>query len=154
MTEKAGRGGCLKWGLAVGGGLFLLTVIGLGAAGDERAAQEERATQGTQEAQAETIAAPDLAAAFDRNEVAAKSRFADRPLRITGTIRSIDLDILGNPQMQLASGGQFDYVLLAFGKEQADAVALLEPGREISVLCREGASEVLGNPYAQDCVIG
>jgi hypothetical protein len=149
MAEDSKRGGCLKWALIGGAGLFGLVVLGV-ALGDPVPPAD--APEAALPATILTVTAPELHAAFAANEVAAKARFGDQPLRVTGVIDAIELDLFDNPQLSLRAGGDFEFVLAKFDKDAAAQTAALAKGQDITVVC-DSVTEVIGNPVLDDCAI-
>ncbi len=145
----AKKGGCLKVGLIVVGGLFGLAVIGT-VLGDP--APSSTAPAPAPEAPALAITAPELLAAFAQNEVAAKARFDGQALAVSGTIAAIELDFADNPVIRFDAGQAFESVQAKFTKDDAAAVGALAKGQAITVTCAE-VTEVIGNPVLDGCAL-
>jgi hypothetical protein len=130
-------------------GLFGLSVIGaaLGGGAKDGGAAPEAAPA------AMAITARELHAAFDANEIAAKSRFDGQRLAVTGTITAVGLDLLNNPVVSLETENEFQSVQAKFDKDAGDSLAALAKGQEITVVCGKVAA-VIGVPILDDCLIG
>lgn len=98
------------------------------------------------------VSARDLAAAYEQNEVAAQRYYGERVLLVSGSISSIALDMMDEPVIALDTGNPFQSVQLDFDEGDADAVAALRQGQNVSALCRE-VSEVIGMPMLDDCTL-
>lgn len=149
MAEEKKKAGCLQWGAAAVGGVFLLGVLGLITAGDDAATGDAGGADQTGK-QPIAVTASELHQAFAQNEVAAKARFEGSALMVSGRIDAIELDMLDNPQLRLSAGTQFDYVAAGFDKSASSAVSGLQKGQDVTVLCEE-VSEVIGTPMLRNC---
>lgn len=141
-----------KRNVAIGlGALVVIVVIGesLGDAPKDGAASEAAAAP----APALAITARELHEAFAANEVAAKARFDGQALAVTGVVQAVELDLLDNPQVRLAAGNDFEWVVASFEKDDAAVTGALSKGQEITLRC-ETVTEVIGNPMLDDCQIG
>lgn len=99
------------------------------------------------------VTAKELAAAFEANEVAAQQRYGGKLLAVTGTVAGITLDFMDEPVVQLEGANQFLPVQADFDKPDAAAVAALEKGRKLTVVCEE-LSEAIGSPMLDGCRLG
>lgn len=153
MADEVKRVGCLKMaGIGVGV-LFVLSVIGAVAGGDRPAAKPEAEAEGDAAAPAPmAVTARELHAAFEANEVAAKAKFGDQRLAVTGTISGISLDLMDRPVVSLETENQFQSVQVKFDKDDAAATGALGKGQEITVTCAE-VTEVIGVPILDECTL-
>lgn len=87
------------------------------------------------EAAAERVSAAELAAAYGENVVAAKARFGDKPVMVTGVIGAIGDNDAGEPWLGLAA--EPDPVLVVLEREAATKVAAVKVGDAATALCTE-----------------
>ena len=98
------------------------------------------------------VSARDLFAAFEANEVAAKAKYGDQALAVTGVIAGVSLDFMDRPVVSLETSNQFMSVDATFGKEDAEKTAALAKGQTITVTCSE-LTEAIGKPLLSDCAL-
>ena len=160
----AKKRGCGFWALVAVGVVALLVVIGsiFGPSQEEMeqiAAERDSKERAEKEAQvaelissATVVTAEELFNAYSQNEVAAKNRYGDRALLISGTIDSVTLDFADEPVVSLQTANQFMSVQLDFDEDDAQAVSGLNSGQQFQALCNE-VTEVAGTPMLDDCMM-
>ncbi len=97
------------------------------------------------------VTTDDLAKAYDENEMAAQQRFGGRWLRVTGTVRSIALDISDEPIVNFESSTLLP-IQATFVDEAMASTGTLKKGQIATLFCSE-VSEVLGTPMLGGCEI-
>jgi hypothetical protein len=140
-TQK--QGFSLKSGLVLGIGV----VIVIGIVGANRKKEQERAEVTT--AAPIDVRASELQADYDANEVAADDKYKGAVLRITGTVESINKNILDDPYVILHTG-DFKGVHCHFNSSQG--LQALRKGEQVVIRCR-GDGYVINSPVARDCVL-
>lgn len=80
------------------------------------------------------ISADDLYSAYKENEVAADQKYKNKMLEISGTVNSIGKDITDTIYITLETGELLNSVQCYFKNSEADAVASLSKGQEITVI--------------------
>lgn len=166
MTEQQFPGqrppkkmGCLKIGGIVVLGMFGLAVVGSllpkpegsgtpGAAASSPAAGESSAAPVV----ATKVTGPQLSAAYAENEVSAQAAFGDRVLEVSGTVSSIELDMMDKPVIQLEGHDQMAHVTIHLEKDQAGAAGAVRKGQKLTVTCSK-VGEVMGYPQLQNCAL-
>lgn len=118
-----------------------------GKAGASTAAISAAEVTAMQQADAISVDAQALHAAYSANEVAADQQYKGKLLRVTGAIEAIDSGMGDEPVLRL-SAGDFDSVH-AKGLPAATAAGLAK-GQQITVVCT-GDGEVIGSPMLEDC---
>lgn len=98
------------------------------------------------------LTAEELRQAFALNEVSAASRFDGQALKVSGTIKAIELDIMDNPVVRMQTADKFTTVSATFPKEAKGRIGGLAPGQEVTVLCMK-VTEVIGMPLLDACEI-
>jgi tRNA_anti-like len=107
------------------------------------------------------VSAQDLSKAFQTNEAKAKLEYDGKQLKVTGTVKDIDLDFADNPVIRLkGSGDQYGMGVNSDGKMTdvavnglaKEAAAAINKGQKLSVVCG-GVNEVMGGPQLSDCSI-
>lgn len=137
------------WGMAI-----LLGGTGAVAACGAAPADPEAEAKARAEAEAAAVAvtAGQLFDEFQANEVAAKGKYGESPIRISGRIADITLDFMDEPVVSLETSNQFMSVQVGFDKEDAAATGALQKGAEFTAVCAE-LSEVAGTPMLDECHI-
>jgi len=80
------------------------------------------------------LSAKKLYSEYDRNEIAADAKYKGKKIVVTGTIRSLGIDILGDPYIELIGGGGFlDGVECVFPKSEQSSLIHLIKGQKVSV---------------------
>lgn len=93
-----------------------------------------------------------LADSYEANEVSAQRIYGNMPIRVTGTIEAVELDLMDEPVVRLETGQMFRWVSAHFDDSQATATASLRKGQEVTLRCAQ-VQEVLGSPQLEDCVV-
>jgi tRNA_anti-like len=110
--------------------------------------------RGLEAAQATEIGAGDLWLAYARDPAGSERSFRDRPLLVTGTVRSVDRDFEGHLVARLDTGDAFETVnaTLATRGDPAAWVNGLNKGRAVSLLC-VGRGLLMGAPLLGGCFV-
>ena len=97
------------------------------------------------------VTAQDLAAAYERNTVAADKEYKGKRYRITGRVESISTSVTGQPYLVLSSGS---YSLmepqLTFSKRDLDSIAEIRKGDRISAIC-VGGGDIIKTAMSREC---
>ena len=109
-------------------------------------------TNDIMQATATVVSARDLAAAYDRNEVAAQQQYGDQVLEVSGIVEGISLDFLDNPVIQFRGVNQFLNVQAKLVGDSRSRAGGISKGQTITVRC-ESVSEVISAPMLDDCQI-
>jgi hypothetical protein len=96
------------------------------------------------------VTAFDLAQAFDDNEVAAKQKYGNRPLLVTGTVAGVTLDFMDQPVVQMTGVNEFLPVQANFEGDVTEETGQLSKGQEITLRCKK-IGEVIGAPMLDGC---
>jgi tRNA_anti-like len=154
VTEASAKSSKLKSGcLWVGGVLFALFVIGNIFGGGQQKPQSSNSGSTDMPEVVEKpaqllVTAGELFKAFEDNEVAAKAKYGNKLLVISGTVSDITLDFLDKPVVSLRTPNPF-MSLQASGLD-ADSAGALKKGTKVTLVCSE-ISEVVGTPMASEC---
>ena len=89
---------------------------------------------------------------YDDNEVAADLAYKGKTLRVTGVVRSIDMDFLGNMILHLKSPGLVTHVMATLRDSESAKASSLRKGVKIVLLCT-GGGLVIGAPILDDCTV-
>jgi len=98
------------------------------------------------------VTAKKLFSDYSENEVSADALYKNKLLRVSGTVRSIDKNLLNDIVVRLSAGQMFESVAAFLPKSQTDAAAKLRKGQPITVLCR-GRGMVMRTPDLKSCQI-
>lgn len=98
------------------------------------------------------VTSQELGRAYEDNEVAAQQTYGDKPLEVSGTIRSIELDFMDNPVLSLRGANEFSNVMANLGEEGKAVASRLSRGQDVTVTCAK-VSEVIGSPILDDCTV-
>lgn len=95
-------------------------------------------------------ATPDqILSAFQANEVAAKDRYSTSPVRLTGRISKISLNLTGASIVAFdASGGEVQAHMLDSAKPWVGGLSI---GSRVAVLC-DNPSYIMGIPVLEHCI--
>lgn len=93
------------------------------------------------------VSAMHLYADYSSNEITADSRYKDKALLISGTVRAIESDLHDEPHIQLAAG---DFATVSISGLSVEEASELSKGSRIQVACI-GDGEVLSFPTTRDC---
>ena len=80
-----------------------------------------------------TLSANDLYGAYDKNEVAADSKYKGKVVVITGTIQDIGKDIMDQAYIVVGGEGFLDGVQCTFSEGEQGTVAGLSKGQRVTV---------------------
>lgn len=94
------------------------------------------------------VTATELFNSFRDNEVAAKEKYGNGSLAISGTISDITLDMFDSPVVSFRTPNEF--MSLQASGLRTEAAKNLKKGSKVTVICGE-ISEVAGTPMASDC---
>jgi len=139
------------WLGAIAALVVLFIIIGESApvvqpAEEKKAVVAETATPPTE------VTAQELFAAYDANEARAQQTYGNRPLRVSGVVSAVTLDLMDKPTVTLATENQFQSVTILNSESVEARAADLDKGDQITALCG-GVSEVVGSPVLKECVI-
>lgn len=98
-----------------------------------------------------TVTARDIALAYAENTVAADQVYKGRRFRVTGVVRDINTDFMGDPYLTL-KGGQNEFMepQFKFTKDDAQDLAKLRKGHKVTLECT-GRGDVIKTPVSGDC---
>ena len=152
--EQAKKGSSGKaLGLGCLGVVALIVIVSLFGASDQGAGTGSLSDTPTALAAPPTeVTARDLAAAYEANEASAQLAYGKRPLLVSGTIKSIDLDYSDNPFLVLEGTNMFQGPQAELNQESQARAGTLGKGQKVKVLCAD-VSEVIGTPMLKDCAI-
>ena len=98
-----------------------------------------------------TFTSAQLAAAYDRNTVAADQQFKGKQFKVTGVVSSINTDFRGRPYVTLQGGvNQFMEPQFSFDDAKDPAIAQLQKGSRITLACT-GNGDIAKIPMSEDC---
>jgi hypothetical protein len=103
-------------------------------------------------ATAVAVAASDLWLAYNRDPAQADLRFKDRPLLVTGSVRSVDRDFEGRMLVRLNTGDAYDTVNARMALRNDPAAIGIVKGRQVSLSC-VGRGALIGAPQLGDCAV-
>lgn len=95
------------------------------------------------------INATDYDKTFDQNEVLANQKFKNKTILFSGKIKSIDIDMMGNPNITFVAGNNYSGVIAKFSKSQTDLLAKLQKGKSLSIVCKGDGK--LMQPSLKEC---
>jgi hypothetical protein len=98
------------------------------------------------------LTAADLWLEYARDPAGADRRFRDRPVVVSGTVRSIERDFDGRLLIRLSTGGGFDTVNAKLAMRDDPAVAQLGKGHSLSLGC-VGRGALIGAPLLGNCSV-
>jgi tRNA_anti-like len=98
------------------------------------------------------VTAKGLFDAFAANEAAAQAKYAAGPMRVTGTIQAIEIDLFNKPVVRLVTGNQFLPATANLTTEAQKKAAALVKGAKVTLMCAS-VSEVIGAPQLAECAI-
>lgn len=107
------------------------------------------ATAGTA-APAQAVTVLEVARAYQANEAAAQQQYGGHPLRVTGTIASIDLDFMNHPVVHLRTDNQFMNAGMQLTEASQARAASLVRGHRVTALCQD-VQEVMSIPQFSGC---
>ena len=134
--------------IVVGVIVFLLVLAALfGTDGDGTSSTAETAVS---TAPRVDVTAKELFRAYSANEAAAQQQYGDQPLRVTGTVAGINLDLLNKPVILLETDNQFMSAQASLKEASQPRASGLVKGQDIVLLC-DSVGEVIGTPMLRDC---
>ena len=89
---------------------------------------------------------------YESNEVAADARYKGRALAVSGTVQSVDKDLLDDIIVVLQSPNMFMGVHASLKASESQAAANLTKGERVVVLC-QGEGRVIGIANLSDCTL-
>jgi hypothetical protein len=98
------------------------------------------------------ISASELWMAYSRDAAGADRTYRDRPLAVTGIVRSIDRNFEGDMVVRLGTGDAFDTVNATLATHNDPALSGLAKGRMTSLLC-VGRGALMGAPILAGCFL-
>jgi len=142
----------LKYGLIA---LVAIIVLGLlfGGGDDKPNTQTTNNEPETQEVQVVDVDTESFVAEFDKNQLAAETKYEDTYIRATGYVGNISEDILGSYYIILNPTSEEHY----FGTsiqcyfEDKEALTAIENGQEVTVVGRVDSQSM--NVLVKDCVL-
>jgi hypothetical protein len=90
--------------------------------------------------------------AYNQAPAKADLRFKDRPLRVTGTVRSVERDYEGRIVVRLNTGDAYDTVNARMSFRNDSAATTLGKGRPATLTCL-GRGALIGAPLLSDCSV-
>jgi hypothetical protein len=99
-----------------------------------------------------TLTAADLWMEYARDPAGADRQFRDRPVVVSGTVRSIERDFDGRLVVRLSTGGGFDTVNAKLALREDAAAATISKGRPLSLGC-VGRGALIGVPLLGNCLL-
>lgn len=145
--------GCFFWGAVAVAGLvgFVILAIAVGPSKEQIAARKSQEALDAGES-ATSVTAMELWQAYEQNEAAAQQAYGNRPLRITGKVKSIQLGFSDEPYVVMETGNMFQSVQLHFADPSDGSIASLRKGDVVSAICTD-ISEVVGSPILKGCAL-
>lgn len=148
--KKSAMKGCLLWGGGLFFGLVVLAAI-VGPQDDSAPADGITAEeQAASDAALPEVAASQLIAAFESNEIAALRAYGDMRMKVTGQVLGVQADMSDNPLISIGGPEDFLGANAALDGEHADFAATLSKGSPITLVC-DGVTEVIGMPQLKNC---
>jgi hypothetical protein len=95
------------------------------------------------------VTASDLIREYERNEVAANTRFRGRWVEITGLVNDIGTDFLGTPYVTFTDGGVWGVQALFTRGSDEPLVSGFSKGQRLTITCR--ADGKLVNVLVREC---
>jgi hypothetical protein len=101
---------------------------------------------------AREISATDLWMAYSRDAAGTDRSFRDRPVLVSGTIRSVERDFGGRLLVRFNTGDAFETVNATMASSDNPTVIGAAKGRSLSLLC-EGRGMLMGAPLLGGCSV-
>jgi len=98
------------------------------------------------------LTAADLWLEYARDPAGADRRFRDRPVVVSGMVRSIERDFDGRLMIRLSTGGGVDTVNAKLATRDDPAISLVGKGRALSLGC-VGRGALIGAPLLGSCSV-
>jgi len=99
-----------------------------------------------------TVEASELWRAYNRGALEADRRFKDRPLLVTGTVRSVERDFEGRMVIRFNTGDALEAVNARMALRNDSAALAIVKGRRASLACI-GKGALIGAPLLGDCAV-
>ncbi|MDA8886241.1 OB-fold putative lipoprotein [Bacteroidia bacterium] len=118
--------------------LLFIALLVLGAVYYAYKSYNKPHTNVEETAAAESLTAANLFDAFDRDETAAMTKYADKVIQVNGSIFQIDLSNDAEPQVVLQGNSDNGYIRCGFKSSEADKVKTLNDNATLNVkgLCK------------------
>jgi hypothetical protein len=139
-SKKNGAIGCMVL-------LGAVLLLGMCAGGGDR--EEEKPVD---EASAIPVTAEELFNAYQENEARAQQRYGGAALKVSGTVKSIDLGLGDEPTIALETPNQFMPVTIQNTESVSAVAASLNKGDKLTAVC-EKVTELAGRPFLDGCSI-
>jgi hypothetical protein len=111
-----------------------------------------RTGTGVNKAHALEMSAADLWMEYARDPAGADRRFRDRPVVVSGTVRSIERDFDGRLMVRLSTGDALDTVNAKLAIRNDPAIAGVSKGRPLALEC-VGRGALIGAPLLGSCSV-
>jgi hypothetical protein len=98
------------------------------------------------------VSAADLWLEYARDPAGADHRFRDRPVVVSGTVRSIERDFDGRLMVRLSTGDALETVNAKLAMRDDPAIAGLAKGKALSLGC-VGRGALIGAPLLGNCSV-
>lgn len=98
-----------------------------------------------------SVPAQQLLQEYASNELRANKTYEDKLIQVTGVIKSIGEDILGDPYVSIGQGPALSSVQCFFDKSDIDRLTSLQPGQNITITGR--CSGKMMNVLVKDCTL-
>jgi hypothetical protein len=95
------------------------------------------------------FSAAQYAADYEANEVAADNKYKGKKFLVSGSVKSINKDILGNANLALSTPDAFIGVIASLDDKDYPWASTLKRGQKVSLLCT--GSGMLLTPMLTDC---
>ncbi len=145
------KNGCLTVLAIIGGITVLGSLSDRTPSTPSAAAPELAAAPAATQTPAVQATATEIFEAYQSNQLAAAQLYADKPLRVSGRIDSID-ESFGAPVIRLVTSNQFMSLGAEFPEEAASQLVALRPGARVTVLCQQ-LQEAGGFINLSDCAL-
>lgn len=147
---KSASDSCI--GVIIAGALILTLGYCMTGGGDEKTGVADVATRDDLRASATKVSARELFRAYQANEASAQTQYGDQVLEVSGTVQSIDLDLVDDPVVRLETDNQYMSAMADLIDADKPRAANLIKGQQVTLLC-EGVAEVIGSPSLRKCAI-
>jgi hypothetical protein len=98
------------------------------------------------------VEASDLWRSYNRGASEADRRFKDRPVLVTGTVRSVERDYEGRMMIRFNTGDALEAVNARMALRNDPAALAIVKGRRVSLAC-VGKGALIGAPLLGDCAV-
>ncbi|CAO3299744.1 TPA: hypothetical protein ACGCGJ_001000 [Stenotrophomonas maltophilia] len=97
------------------------------------------------------VTVAELAKAYEENTVAADQKFKGKRYRVSGTVDSINTDLMGDPYVSLRAG-LFIEPQFSFSQAHLEVIGTLKKGQTVNLVCT-GRGDVGKTPMSKDCQV-